>query len=113
MTSTLISAAAITVWFTYIASSMALIMHKQPWLQWLWLITKWPALAGLITVWVQTALEPGVNAGINALALGGGVWVWWCYRNSGDDDFKRRLKRKAAQRVKALAGRLVVVPNSG
>ena len=45
------------------------------------------------------------------IVLGINLWNWWQYKDAGDDDdrWKRRRKR-LAERVSEVAGRLTVVP---
>lgn len=102
-----VGAAAFTAW---ILMSVALqVGLRAPVLEWAWLILKWPVLAAPPLAWLDCALQGG-NAGADALLLAFYLWMWWFYRNSGDDDFRRRLKSRVAGKVQALAGRLVVVP---
>lgn len=45
-----------------------------------------------------------------------GIWAgcWWAMRNDGDDDDRwRKRRKKLAERVSIVAGRLAVVPATG
>jgi hypothetical protein len=62
------------------------------------------------TVWAKS----GDGALINTNAVLGflvGVLLWWLCRNDRDDDDRwKRRRRRAGKAVRAVAGRLVVVP---
>lgn len=83
---------------------------RAPVLEWAWLVLKWPALAACPAMWFYLMLAGSDLFILNAVYLVWTVWAWWQYSNSGDDDFRRRLKSRVAGKVQALAGRLVVVP---
>lgn len=76
----------------------------------LWLITKYLAFA---YVCLGPAMWLTLNGKLNwwdgaAEALN--VWLWWAYKDMGDDDWKKRLKKRLTEAVRAIHGRLVVVP---
>lgn len=68
----------------------------------------------LAEVWSDAA--DGGEALINVGAVLGfvlGAVMWWLFRHDCDDDDRwKRRRRRAAARVRAAAGRLVVVPVS-
>lgn len=76
----------------------------------LWWLTKWPALTDLI-------LEPFFHFVLNEkmdlwfwFFEAFGFYNWWCYKDAGDDDDYTKLKKKLDQRVKMLRWKLVIVP---
>jgi hypothetical protein len=97
---------AVTIFVAYCQVSLQLHygLHLA-WLEWAWLALKWPALASIFFMWFQVISNP-----FSGLLLALDLYVWWTLRNSGDDDFRRKQKRRVAAKVKAVAGRLVVVP---
>lgn len=113
---TLIEAIGVTVYNVYIFSAIALavckiIGHERwPWANLLWYWCKWPALAYLITDPVFDILLDGELSWFSALLDAFSIWVWWSYRNHGDDDDYKKLKKKLKESVKAINGKLVVVP---
>lgn len=86
--------------------------HRTSTLRRWWLITKWigvtqPAFTTLVLT-VNDAFNPFM-----AFVIVFNCWLWWACRNSGDDDFFTKLKKNVTETVKAVAGRLVVVPVGG
>lgn len=67
----------------------------------------WPAVSVLM---IDTMQAPG-NPWLKPLAIGLYVWMWYAYKNEGDDDdrWKKRLK-KLKEKVAVQSGRLVVTP---
>lgn len=77
----------------------------------LWRWTKWPALVAVLTdipVKVITGSSP-INP-VDYLALLIGLYLWWRYRNAGDDDPWDKLKDAIKEKVAEIHGKLVVVP---
>ncbi len=103
----------------YVYASVALFWAKRMlsttnWLHrtlnFLWRWSKWPALVWVIMeVPFQIMLREDIN-GWDYLYVVLSLWIWWFYRNSGDDDPWDRLKDKVTEKVEEVRGRLVVVP---
>jgi len=70
---------------------------------------KWPALMCYVWNWASDLADP--EAGMLNHAVGVlNLVVWWLYRNDGDDDWKKKMKKKLAEKVTRVGARLVVVP---
>jgi hypothetical protein len=78
--------------------------------EWVWLILKWPALVIPLLEWADGAIRHTGPPWANALVTLFYVGVWWLFRNTGDDDWRKRQRRRLAAKVKAAGHRLVVVP---
>lgn len=98
----------------YVACGWWLYMHKVTYgvvprgaIHLLWKWTKWPALGNVILL-VYFAASPQSNfrAGIETVYL---ALSWWIFRNAGDDDFKRKLKKMLTEIVQRAGSRLVIV----
>lgn len=113
----LISVVSLIAWLTYIFAGalgkiakafggsnrrFATIVH----------ITKWPALAGALWVFgTNLAASHEISERIwSSLTTAAAVWTWWLYSKDGDDDWKKKLKKKLASKVTQIGGRLAVVP---
>lgn len=109
-----------TFWFAYCVSGIFLLITKAAGypgdlkgiriINTVWRVTEYPALVYVIfspALWAIVDHSSGfwmlLASLLNALA-------WIFYKDAGDDDWKKRLKRKAKEVVRAVRGRLVVVP---
>lgn len=99
----------------YIASGWWLVLHRMTGIPipkgiahavWKW--TKWPALGQiLLMLYFTINREPGFESATDTAML---AIAWWIFRNAGDDDFKKKLKKKLSEAVKQVGDRLVIVP---
>lgn len=77
-------------------------------LVWLW--SKWPALAYIIlNPFFHLLLGEKMNFWF-WLFEGLSLFNWWYYKDMGDDDDWKKLKKKVKEKVAAIGGKLVVVP---
>jgi heme/copper-type cytochrome/quinol oxidase subunit 2 len=75
-----------------------------------WWLTKWPALVDLILEpFFHIALSEKMDVWFWVFEVMG-FYNWWVYRDAGDDDDYKKLKKKLKENVKVLKGKLVVVP---
>lgn len=98
----------------YIASGWWLLLHRWTGITipkgiahtvWKW--TKWPALCQILLMLYFTVTgEPGFDSIADTAML---AIAWWLLRNAGDDDFKKKLKKKLSEVVKQVGDRLVIV----
>ncbi len=76
-----------------------------------WCIAKWPALASVI--WDPAVIiffDHQAPSTFQILVTAFNAWVWYLYRDAGDDDEFKRLLERSTETVKDIGGRLVVVP---
>lgn len=103
-------------WLCYLWSSLfLLVVHtwrpgvRMRALNLIWQWSKWPAFASLFVMPVAEIVFLGQpNMWDYATWLMNG-WLWWAYRNSGDDDLDKKLKKKLDEVVERVEGKLVVV----
>lgn len=110
----------VTSFFTYMFTGVVLLISRafgasveskplKPFnLVWKW--AKYPALGHAVGAPVLTVLIAGHLTFWDYLSTAVNVYVWWQYRDVGDDDWKKKLKKKVTEIVKAVQGRLIVVP---
>lgn len=78
-----------------------------------WFWCKWPSLAAvIINPWLTHVLYNDPFDVIKCLFFVYSLGIWWLLRNAGDNDEHRKQKRKLKEKVKAVGGRLVVVPET-
>ncbi len=75
----------------------------------IWYWTKWPALIYCFIVPIYSITTDQFGPW-DAFSFAVSLVVWWYWRNIGDDDDHKKLKKKLGEKVKELQGRLVVVP---
>lgn len=112
----LIDIALLSCWFTYIFSGVFLKTaaplhgHREV-VNAIWALTKWPALVSIGGMPACEMLMSHKNLHWwDVIFAGLSVWIWWSYRNSGDDDQFKKTKKRALERVSEVGGKLVVVP---
>lgn len=113
---TIIHSLSVVAWIVYLMTGVALRNYKD-WLpervldvsQMLWSHTKWPALASIPILYIGSAVFSTLDIW-DAAILPLKVWLWWYYRNSGDDDSWKRKAKKLAEKIAEVDGKLTVVP---
>lgn len=107
-------------WMVYIWSSVILTVAKI-WkpdrapvgpINTVWKWSKWPAFCWLIANPVLTVVLEGHPSVWEDLAFVMNVWLWYAYKDSGDDDLEKKVKKKAHEIVQQVGGKLVVVPQA-
>lgn len=107
-------------WMAYIWAGVFLVFFKvwkpgkeKPWLvNTVWKWSKWPAFLWLVANPVLTMLlERHLNVW-DDLTCAMNVWLWYAYKDSGDDDLEKKVKKKAHEIVQQVGGKLVVVPQA-
>lgn len=76
----------------------------------LWYWTKWPALASAPLELVVEILLGEPLDWWDYLSFLATVVIWWMYRNDGDDEDHKKLKKKLGEKVADIGGKLVVIP---
>lgn len=77
----------------------------------IWWWTKWPALAGILTIWADSAfVESPDTPTANAILLGLNLAFWWAWRNDGDDDERKRRRQALKAKIEQVGGKLVIIP---
>lgn len=69
-------------------------------------------LPAVFALYLTRAIQDGFSTW-RVIAFLLNVLCWYLYRNEDDDDRWKRRRKKATEAVKALGGRLVVVPAGG
>lgn len=75
---------------------------------WIWL--KYPALVYVVLFPVSEILSNGHLVFWDYLIIAGNLVIWLWVKDAGDDDWKKRLKKRLTETVKTLGSRLIVVP---
>lgn len=99
-----------TVWTVWLMAAFLLVAGlRLPWIEGAHFWLKWPALVSVIAM-AGKAMDLGAPLWLGCLYSAISSYVWLHFKDVGnDDDYKKRLKRKAAEKVAAIGGRLVVV----
>lgn len=99
--------------FIYSAITIHAAKHRNrriPLANLVWYWCKWPALAHILSTSILSVLIDGHltwwRAGLNIL----NGFLWWAYRDTGDDNDHKKLRKKLKEKVTQVSGRLVVVP---
>ena len=100
----------------YIFAGLALMLRRvwgQP--RWplanlLWYWAKWPALVSVFFSPISTLMVKGKLGFWDFFNVALCFYIWWTYRDYGDDDDHKKLKKKLKDKVHAVGGKLVVVP---
>lgn len=77
-----------------------------------WVVLKWIAVLDPPMVLIDGTLRHSFT-GWTALFIVIDGLFWWRYRNVGDDDTWKNLKKKVTEKIEAIRGRLVIVPAGG
>jgi hypothetical protein len=80
------------------------------WLNRVWLYTKYPALVGVFAQPVFTVVLGEKLDMWDWAACAAGFLVWVMNRDVGDDDWKKKFKKKLKEKIAVIQGKLVVVP---
>ncbi len=101
-------------WVTYIISATVIMnrIDKKGWFNRTWLWSKWPALASVLfdplaKILFDHQSPDTLDIFLTAVLL----YLWWRYKDSGDDDEFKKLHKRLTESVKDLGGKLVVVPH--
>jgi hypothetical protein len=111
-----INTVLLSAYFVYLYSSMALGIRKVmglprwPLANLLWYWSKWPALVFIYLSPIIVLLQKGELNWWTAPSVAMSTVAWWLYRNEGDDDDHKKLKKKLKEKVHVLGGKLVVIP---
>lgn len=103
------------LWLCWVYSSVLISMLKifgkptWPWLNLIWFYTRPFAQAHLYCYWPAELLISDVQWW-DFVAFATAAYCWYAYKNVGDDDDHKKLKKKLNEIVKVLNGRLVVKP---
>lgn len=84
--------------------------HHNKRINGIWRWSKWPALAytlGDIPMQIIIGEKVGM---FDYLSFGLNLWIWYFYRNAGDDDPMNKLRKKITEKVAEIGGKLVLVP---
>jgi hypothetical protein len=108
------------LWTVYVWSGLFLVIwktlkpHKErPWLlNTVWKWAKWPAFGWLLANPVLTIVLVGHLAWYDDLTFLINIWIWYAYRDAGDDDLTKKMKKKAKEIVQQVGGKLVIVPQA-
>jgi hypothetical protein len=77
----------------------------------MWRWCKWPSLVYVIAAPVLDVLSGvGDHHWWTPFLYVWNGWIWWAYRNAGDDDEWKRKAKRLAEKVKQVGTKLVVVP---
>jgi hypothetical protein len=103
------------LYLVYLWSGMALMFRKTMgaprWplanLTWYW--SKWPAFVSIYFSPVATFLIKEELSWWTLFSVVFNTCVWWFYKDLGDDDDHKKLKKKVKEKVRAVGGKLVVI----
>ncbi len=117
MTLTAATALLEVIWSVYIYTGLCLILCRAIfWGGWprvicsvCWRCSKWPALAAAVVEPVLLSFVYDDGPFASALVIAIRLALWWMYRNAGDDDDTKKLKKMLTETVERLRGKLVVV----
>lgn len=103
-----------SLFYVYMFSSLLLslcaVRHKKPaWLNFIWYVTKWPALGYICAMPVIEAFADTLDWKTSA-SFAVNLAIWYLNRNAGDDDDYKKWKKRVQSKVTEVKGRLVVVP---
>lgn len=104
-------------WISYVITAVLLMAYRvrtgrvlRGPINTVWKWTKWPALAYVVTIPASRAIVVGEVTWFDWLSTVWLLWAWFRFRDVGDDDLGKRLKRRATEAVQRVGGKLVVVP---
>ena len=75
-----------------------------------WKWTKWPALGYVLAQPVLRFLIDGKLPWWQSLIFLLNIYCWHQVKDAGDDDFTKKLKERLKEKIVAIEGKLVVVP---
>lgn len=96
--------------FIVTAKYMGKRLPRHSWFNGIWRWTKWPALAYTLGDIPGQIIMGEPITWVDYLALLINMYVWYIYRDVGDDDPMDKLKDKIKEKVEEVNGRLVLVP---
>lgn len=108
------------LWMIYVWTGLFLTIlkfrapHRQPptVVNTAWTWAKWPAFCWLVANPVLTVLLNGHLGWADDITFLINVWIWYAYKDSGDDDLTKKIKKKAKEIVQQVGGKLVIVPQA-
>lgn len=78
----------------------------------IWKWSKYPALVACFANPAADVLTGGKLDVWDYLAFLLNIFIWWYYRNMGDDDWTKKAKEKLTEVVREIQGKLVLVPQA-
>lgn len=83
---------------------------RRPVLNSLWYVTRWPALAYVCLYLLLHLLRDGTLHPWQWFSNAFSFLGWWVFRDVGDDDDYKKLKKKLKDKIAVRKGKLVTVP---
>lgn len=100
-----------TLYTVYVLSAFLIRnVRKTDTLNLVWKITKWPAFVSVFAQPVWSFMSDGKVGPWDVILFAINAYSWWFWKDSGDDDWTKKLKDRAAGVVQSIGHRLVVVP---